>query len=103
MPSNAIYCAEYEQALKLALSILTPFHEALAKCKYTDQVMNALKAKLEAASSVKEPATVSIGLLGDAGTGKSSLINALLAEQQLAKTVGKSSDRRREKTHVLSM
>jgi ribosome biogenesis GTPase A len=86
-PMLPIYHPAFQQAEELTHSIIRGFQEFIATSNYKDDEIKYLLRELEELEHPKYPTALRIGLIGDSGVGKSSLINSLLGVESIAPQV----------------
>jgi ribosome biogenesis GTPase A len=91
MPEHAIYSPQFQEAKQIAIAIFDPFRATIEVSDYRDPVIDALLEKINNCRDFERRADVTVGLSGDSGVGKSSLLNSILSEAGIAVLVSLSS------------
>lgn len=87
MPRCSIYHPKFLIAQALVTKIFELIQKPLDDSLYTDDNVVALNDELKRCSKARSPRGTRIALVGDMGTGKSSMLNSLLSVGVLARKV----------------
>ncbi|KKK20944.1 hypothetical protein AOCH_004180 [Aspergillus ochraceoroseus] len=91
LPDAPIYNVRLQRAVKEVRSQLLHLSNTMGRCGLAhDQTtdISALYEQVQMMSKFDYPATRTVGLIGDSGVGKSSLVNALLDQSGLSRSSG---------------
>ncbi|KAL2063117.1 hypothetical protein VTL71DRAFT_6189 [Oculimacula yallundae] len=91
VPDAPYFNADFQRGLRQAKAIAQRIANILGTCELAEDHDSHIHSMLQTANSLRNfvaPSICRIGIVGDSGVGKSSLINSLLNEINLADTAG---------------
>jgi GTP-binding protein EngB required for normal cell division len=86
IPNEPYYDLAFQSAIRCAADTARKIANVLEDCPSSEPTISTLKEEAKSLSSYRSPPSRTIGLIGQSGHGKSSLINSLLNIEGLAVT-----------------
>lgn len=90
-PDKPYFDKDFQDALCTGKSVATNIADVLGTCELARDRQSQVFSMIQTANELSKfdaPSVCKIGIVGDSGVGKSSLINSLLDEPDLARTAG---------------